>query len=124
MMESRMNDPFKIRRGREPGETKVHNAHNRLVASFTAGVFTVRLAGPKRKFIEGKATVSHATWVRTYPSPFDGQVNQAWLRRALKANTMGVPDVLGIAMQYIRGAPPIYESALQVAGDAHYGPLK
>src|SRR5215208_1779732 len=107
-----MNDQFKIRRGREPSETKVYDTHNRLVATFTAGAFTVRLAGPKRKFVEGKATVSHATWVRTYPTPFHGELNPAWLRRALKANTRGVPDILGIAMQYIRNAPPIHEGAL------------
>jgi cell wall-associated NlpC family hydrolase len=119
-----MNDQFKIRRGRQPSETEVHDTRNRVVATFTAGAFTVRLAGPTRTFAEGKATVSHATWVRTYPSPFDGNVNEAWLRRALKANTQGVPDILGIAMQYIRDAPPIHEGPLQVAGDAHYGPLK
>jgi cell wall-associated NlpC family hydrolase len=119
-----MSGQFRIRRGRQPGETSVHDARNRLVATFTAGAYTVRLAGPNRAFVEGKATVSHAIWVRTYPSPFDGKVNEAWLRRVLNANTQGVPDILSIAMQYIRDAPPIHEGALQVAGDAHYGPLK
>jgi cell wall-associated NlpC family hydrolase len=119
-----MNDLFKIRRGRQRSETKVHDTRNRIVATFTAGAFTVRLAGPKRTFVEGKAKVSHAIWVRTYPSPFDGRVNQAWLRRALEANSQGVPDILAIAMQYIRNAPPIHDGGLQVAGDAHYGPLK
>lgn len=119
-----MKELFKIRRGQERAETKVYDDRNRLVATFTRGAFTVRLAGPNREFVEGKASVSHAIWVRTYSSPFDGEVNQSWLRRALKANTDGVPDILGIALQYIRDAPPIHERGLQVAGDAHYGPLK
>jgi hypothetical protein len=124
MMECDVNDKFKMRRGRMPGEVNVHDPDNRLIATFMEGAFTVRLAGPPREFVEGKAKVPHAIWIRTYPSPFDGIVNQAWLRRALKANAQGVPDILTIAMQYIRNAPPIHEDGLQVAGDAHYGPLK
>jgi cell wall-associated NlpC family hydrolase len=34
-----------------------------------------------------------------------------------------LPDVLAIAMQYVSGAPPIFEGPLQVAGDTSYGPL-
>jgi hypothetical protein len=35
-----MSDQFKIRRGRVPGETKVHDTQNRLVATFMAGAFS------------------------------------------------------------------------------------
>jgi len=45
----------------------------------------------------------HATWVRTLPAPFDGQLDETWLRCALEANQEEIPDVLAIAMQYVKG---------------------
>ena len=48
--------------------------------------------------------------------------DQDWLDQALAANKARVPDVLAIAMQYIRGATAIHEDGLQIAGDARYGP--
>jgi cell wall-associated NlpC family hydrolase len=68
--------------------------------------------------------VTHATWVRTLPRPFDGNVDATWLTHALKANEKRVPDVLAIALQYIARKPAIFEGTLQIAGDAAYGPLK
>ena len=102
--------------------TEVCNPRGRWLATFANGAHTAVLAGPRRRFAEGKASVSHAKWVRTYPAPFAGEVDQDWLERALAANEARVPDVLTIAMQYIRGALAIHEGDLQIAGDARYGP--
>jgi hypothetical protein len=106
----------------DPERIEVRDSKAHLLATFTNGAHTVVLAGPRRKFVEGGASVSHAKWVRTYPAPFDREVDWDWLEQALAANREGIPDVFAIAMQYIRSAPTIYEDSLQIAGDAHYGP--
>lgn len=101
------------------------------VATFTPRCYTVTLAGPERSFVETfrrdgidhRVEVTHATWVRAAPGPVDDNVDERWLTRALAANWDGVPDALAIAMQYVKGASPIVEDDLQVAGDASYGPL-
>jgi cell wall-associated NlpC family hydrolase len=100
-------------------------ANQHWIASFTKGSSSVILAGPTRTFSEPTAAnpVTHSFWVRTLPSPFTGTVDQAWLQAALAANQAGIPDIFGIAMQYITGAPPVLDGALQIAGDASYGPL-
>ena len=102
--------------------TEVRDTRGRWLATLTKGTYTVVLAGPSRRFAEGTASVSHARWVRTYPEPYAGEVDQDWLKRALGANKARVPDVLAIAMQYIRGATAVHEDGLQIAGDARYGP--
>ena len=110
------------RRRRGP-RLEVRDSDGRWLATFTVGARTVLLAGPRRSFAEGGAAVSHARWVRSAPSPFAGRLHRAWLRAALAANRARVDDVLAIAMQYLRGAPPLHdESGLQIAGDARYGP--
>ena len=101
------------------------------VATFTIGCYTVTLAGPARAFSEtfrsGGAThtvtVTHSTWVRAAPGPVDTHIDERWLSCARAANRAGTPDVLAIAMQYIKNAPPILLGDLQIAGDASYGPL-
>ena len=95
------------------------------IATLTFGASTVRLIGPERTFAEPTAAhaVRHDTWVRTLPEPFSGSIDRAWFENALEANRSGLPDVLAISMQYLRGAPPIYDGDLQIAGDATYGPL-
>jgi len=101
------------------------------VATFTLGCFTVTLAGPARTFSETfrsdgatrTVTVTHSTWVRAAPGPVDATIDERWLSRALAANHAGTPDAFAIAMQYIKGAPPILLGDLQIAGDASYGPL-
>jgi hypothetical protein len=83
------------------------------------------MAGPARTFTESHVSpvVAHEVWIRALPAPFSGSINAAWLKYARRANQRAFPDVLAIAMQYVSGAPPIFESQLQVAGDAAYGPL-
>jgi cell wall-associated NlpC family hydrolase len=119
---------MKIKKHRfdNPTRTELSDSKNNWLATLTENAYTVRLVGPRRTF-KGKTAahaVKHTTWVRTLPSPFDGNVNAAWLRRAFKANQREVPDVLAIAMQYVKGSPEIFEGALQIAGDADYGPLR
>ena len=109
-----------------PAVVDVYDAQTRhWLATFTKGAATVVLAGPTRTFSESTAAnaVTHSFWVRTLPSPFTGTVDQAWLNAALAANEAGVPDIFGIAMQYLEGAAPILDGSLQIAGDASYGPL-
>jgi cell wall-associated NlpC family hydrolase len=108
---------------RRAGPTaEVRDSDGKWLATFTTGTYTVVLAGPRRRFAEGTSSVSHAKWVRTYPRPFAGKLHRQWLQRALAANQARVPDVLALAMQYIRGAPAVVEGGLQIAGDARYGP--
>src|SRR4051812_42286843 len=69
------------------------------------------------------APVVTKDWVRVLKAPFSGTVDSAltaWLESALADSS---PDVFGMAMQYLEGAPPISDSGLQIAGDANYGPF-
>ena len=101
------------------------------VATFTIHCYTVTLSGPARTFSEtfnaGGTThtvsVTHSKWVRAAPGPVDNRIDERWVACALAANHAGTPDALAIAMQYIRGAPPLLLGDLQIAGDASYGPL-
>ncbi|MDQ3912308.1 MAG: C40 family peptidase [Actinomycetota bacterium] len=114
---------FVYTRESNPARTVVTDPAGEWLATFTDGSYTVSLKGPTRTFSERTATypVTHSTWVRVLPKPFDGQVDEAWLRQELTDTS---PDVLQLAMQYIEGAPPIYDSSgLKIAGDADYGPL-
>jgi cell wall-associated NlpC family hydrolase len=116
----------RTQRRANPGRTEVRGSDNKWLATMTDGAYTVTLSGPVRVFSEPTAAhpVTHRVWVRTLPAPFDGKVDSTWLKYALKANKEAVPDVAAIAMQYIAGAPVIFEAGLQIAGDASYGPLK
>lgn len=66
-------------------------------------------------------TVTHSTWVRVLPTAFTGSaVPWSWLEAALSDTSA---DVLALAMQYLPGAAPVMAGALQIGGDADYGPL-
>jgi hypothetical protein len=101
------------------------------IATFTPRCYTVTLAGPERTFSETfheggtthVASVTHSKWVRAAPGPVDETVDGRWLGHALVANSSGTPDVLALAMQYVKGAAALTEGDLQIAGDASYGPL-
>jgi hypothetical protein len=95
------------------------------LATFTDGASTVTVRGPLRTFSEPSAPspVEHDVWVRLLPAPFDGVMDasdDAWLAAALAD---AGDDLLAIGMQYLAAAPPIFDGALQIAGDASYGPL-
>ncbi len=104
--------------------------HGAWVATFTIGCYAVTLTGPTRTFSETfkkggtthTVTVTHSKWVRVAPGPVDESIDERWLACALAANEAGTPDALAIAMQYIKGAPPVLLGDLQIAGDASLGP--
>jgi hypothetical protein len=127
-----MNRSYTSQKLTDPDRLEVRDAENPWLATFTLNAYTVTLNGPEREFKEcyqdpddeeREVCVKHQTWVRTLPTPFDGQLNCDWLTRALEANRKEVPDILAIAMQYIKNAPPLVdENGVQIAGDACYGP--
>ncbi|NJM44974.1 MAG: C40 family peptidase [Alkalinema sp. RU_4_3] len=107
-----------------PDRLEVQDSEKNVMATFTLGCYTVTLNGPQRTLKEHQASITHTTWVRTLPTPFNGKLNADWLTKALAANQNQTPDILAIALQYIRGAPPILkQNNLQIAGDAGYGPV-
>ncbi|MFJ4902842.1 hypothetical protein [Streptomyces sp. NPDC088727] len=70
--------------------------------------------------------VTHNTWVRVLPQPFDGMWNTALASQLLTWASDTTPDVLAYAMMYTTGAPAVIDAGLggiQVAGQASYGPL-
>ncbi|MBD2078311.1 C40 family peptidase [Phormidium sp. FACHB-592] len=123
-----MSEAYLFQALTEPDRLEVRDRDGNFFALFTYGAYTVTLAGPERTLFEreetkGDVSVKHTIWVRTYPKPFTGELDTAWFEKALEANKQGVPDILAIAMQYIKGAPPICDDiGLQIAGDAEYGP--
>ncbi|CAG9171165.1 NlpC/P60 family protein [Cupriavidus respiraculi] len=110
-----------------PDRSELADDDGHWLATFTDGAYTVTLAGAERTFADAGddtlfASVTHGVWVRTLPQPFDGNVDEAWLTDALAANQTGTPDVLAIAMQYVRHAPLLAQESLVIAGAARYGP--
>lgn len=108
----------------QPARTLAFDADGEWVATFTEGARTVTLAGPCRTFSDPTAAspVTTQVWVRLLEEPFAGEVDEAWLEARLADSA---PDLLAIAVQYLAGAPPLYDDeGLQVAGDASYGPLQ
>lgn len=127
----------------EPPGVEVTDADGAWRATFTHGARTVTLAGPARTFAERGVSVTHGVWVRCLSQPFGGGVDPGWLAAARDTNEQGEPDILALAMEYIRGAPPrcapdplaaLAQAApgvaaacgageLQIGGDAGYGPV-
>jgi hypothetical protein len=68
------------------------------------GAYTVTLADPSRNFTE--PTAAHSVTklgLGLHPArAVDGSLDTTWLTHALKANKKAAPDVLAIAIQYIR----------------------
>ena len=115
-------DPYVMTRLTAPDRTTVSDRQGHWLATFTNQARTVQVAGAARTFSEARTTrasVTHDTWIRILPRPFDGTVDQAWLTREL-ADTS--PDILAIAMQYIYKAPRTLVGGQAIAGDASYGP--
>jgi hypothetical protein len=105
-----------------PQSTNVTDLEGRWLATFTNGARTVSLLGPARTFAEPTAPqpVISTTWVRLLAAPFDGQVDETWLARALVDAS---PDVFATAMQYLPGSPPIQDqSGRRIAGASADGP--
>ena len=69
-------DPsFIYTRKSDPARTEVTDRAGNWLATFSDGSYTVTLKGPSRTFSERTAAypVTHSTWVRLLPKPFDGQ---------------------------------------------------
>jgi hypothetical protein len=106
----------------DPARTVVTDEWGQWVATFADGCRTVTVVGPARILSEPDvtATVTTPTYVRVYPTLFDGTVDESWLASALVDQN---PDVLQLALQYVQYAPALYDGLLKIAGDADYGPL-
>jgi hypothetical protein len=96
-----------------------------VVAILTDGAYTARLVRAPRTFSEPSAAAPIQTrdWVRVLPAPFDGTVNTTIKDWLLDAVGDDGPDLLALSLQYIEGAPAVFDGAQQIAGDADYGPL-
>jgi hypothetical protein len=108
----------------DPDRTVVTDAAGHWLATFTDTAYTVTLLGAQRTFADpnAKHPVITDVWVRILPAPFGGEVDPNWLSQALADKS---PDVLAVAMEYVKGAPPLTDEAgLQIAGPATYGPIK
>jgi hypothetical protein len=121
---ARADGGYQYQRLSDPGRTVVADAAGTWLATFSDGAYTATLAGPERTFAEPSAVhpVVTTVWVRVLPAPFDGTVDEAWLGVAL-ADTS--PDIFALAMQYVHGAPPVFDDqGLKIGGEAQYGPLR
>lgn len=110
-----------------PAGDVLFDAAGKHVATLTKGCRTVRLTGPSRTFSEDAVKVTHDTWIRLLQAPYAGDVapvlDDGWIESMIGENDDGAADVLTFASQYIKGAPAILYDALQIAGDASYGPV-
>ncbi|MFH9295613.1 hypothetical protein [Streptomyces sp. NPDC017520] len=71
-------------------------------------------------------TVTHDTWVRVLPEPYDGTWTPELADQIRAWAVDSTPDVLAYAMGYITGAPTVTAPALagaRIMGQALYGPL-
>ena len=110
-----------------PNRTDVLNAQSQWLGTFTDNSYSVKVKGPTRTFSEPlipettgqtQYTVTTFIWVRLMASKFVGTVDENWLDQQLASTS---PDILAMSMQYIAGAPPIFNGSLQIAGDSAYG---
>ena len=109
---------FVYKKQKNPDRVVVSDSGGRWLATFTKGSYTVTLAGAARTFAERTATypLTTSVWIRELAAPFGGTVDTAWLARELPDASL---DVLAVAMRYVKGAPPLFDSAgLKIAGDA------
>lgn len=116
-------------RASNPARTIVHDRAGEQLAVFTDGARTVDITGPSRTFREPKFTRASVTvdvWVRLAPHEWRGGAERdswfaAWFSHELSDTS---PDALGIAFQYIYGAPDLYNAkGVRYAGDAQFGPF-
>jgi len=113
------------RRLAAPGRSLLEQPCGTLLAVLTDGAYTARLTRASRSFNEPSAAAPVVTreWVRVLPVRFEGTVNTAIKDWLLDAAGDDSPDLLELSLQYIEGAPPVFDGAQQIAGDADYGPL-
>lgn len=112
-----------------PDRTAVYDEHSTPVAILTEGARSVVFTGRHRRFAEPSTTKAHVdstSWVRLAPRPWRfGAQADAWFTGWFAAQDGSAePDAMGIAMQYVTGAPRLVDSrGVPYAGDAGFGPL-
>jgi cell wall-associated NlpC family hydrolase len=69
-------------------------------------------------------SVTHNTWVRVLPQPFDGVWTNALADQIRAWAISSAPDALAYAMMYIAGAPDVFDPVTghRVYGQSLYGP--
>ena len=124
-----LDGPYTYKRATQPSRTEVFSASNTLVAVLTDGARTVQITGPKRTFSEPAttaATVTTSAWVRLAPQAWTaGAQSQAWFQSWFPKQVGSTePDLFGLAMQYMAGAPNQQNSSgVRFAGEARFGPI-
>ncbi|SMD20653.1 NlpC/P60 family protein [Kibdelosporangium aridum] len=119
---------YRYERLARPARTVVRDEAGAVVATFTDGARTVVLTGHSRTFQEPRttrATVTSNAWVRLIPHEWrEGEEATAWFRPWLdSALSDRSPDVLGVTMEYLDGAPSgTNEKNVRFRGDASSGP--
>jgi hypothetical protein len=117
-----------FQRAGSPARTVVQDGAGAVVATFTDGSRTVGITGTRRTFREPKftrQTVSTDVWVRLAPQPWKaGAEKDGWFKDWLTKELGDTsPDALGIAFEYVYGAPDQYDDkGVRYAGDAQFGP--
>ncbi|MCE7002233.1 C40 family peptidase [Kibdelosporangium philippinense] len=115
---------YRYERLARPARTVVRDKAGVVVATFTDGARTVALTGHTRTFREPRttrATVTSNVWVRLIPHEWrEGEERTAWVRSWLDSALRDrSPDVLGVAMEYLDGAPSgTNEKNVRFRGDA------
>jgi cell wall-associated NlpC family hydrolase len=121
-------EAYTFERAPHPARTLVRDKTGAVRAVFTDGARTVRLTGPSRTFAEPaftKANVTTDAWVRLAPRAWhEGAEKEGWFTSWLrKARRDESPDVLTVAVQYLKDAPDkVDEKGVRFAGDADFGP--
>ncbi len=111
----------------EPARTVAKQSTGQIVATFTDGARSVVFTGPERTFEEPtatEATVSTTDWVRLAPRAWSKGAEQSdWFEPWFEATRRSkAKDVLGIAFEYVKGAPEGTKDGLRIRGDASFGP--
>ncbi|WP_261386947.1 C40 family peptidase [Streptomyces sp. BK340] len=120
---------FRYERTSSPDRTLVLADDGSVLATLTDGARTAVFTGPFRNFTEPSATravVRSNSWVRLMPTAWArGQETSAWFRTWFPRTLANRgPDVLGVAMEYLTGAPDRFNSdGVRYAGRARYGPM-
>jgi cell wall-associated NlpC family hydrolase len=106
----------------DPDRTIVRDAYGMVVAIFTAGARTAVIRGTSRTITEAgfSRTVTSDDRARLLPAPFTPPVDYIWLEAA---RTSTEPDLIDFALQYLNGAPDVFDGTQKIAGDACYGPV-
>jgi cell wall-associated NlpC family hydrolase len=118
---------YRYERLAHPARTVVRDKAGVVVATLTDGARAVAVTGPSRTFREPRTTravVTTNAWVRLIAQEWrEGEERASWFRPWLDS-ALGnrSSDVLGVAMEYLDGAPNVTnEQNVRFRGDASSG---